>query len=93
MASPIADFVISLHDGHITSQGSIKDALKVDRELAEEFKHDEEAIELDDNEELEIGDRIDSVSEPAKAGADGKLIVAEEIAVGHVSWKACKYPI
>lgn len=90
MASPIADFVVSLHDGHIVSQGTVSDALKKDEKLAEEFKHDEEAMELEENEELEAGEHADVVATPAKSG-EGKLVVAEEIAVGHVSWQACKF--
>lgn len=88
MASPLADFVISLADGHIVSQGSVSDALKKDDKLAEEFKHEEEALELEENEEAEASGSADP-SAPAKA-KEGKLVVAEEIAVGHVSWEACK---
>lgn len=89
MASPLAEFVVSLHDGHIVSQGSVGDALKKDAKLEEEFKHEEEALELDEVEETVV----DS-ADPADPGApdkkkDGKLIVAEEIEVGHVSWAAC----
>lgn len=90
MASPIADFVIALHDGHIISQGTVSDALGKDEKLAEEFKHDEEALELDETEEIEAGDSMDAVVVPAK-GAEGKLVIAEEIAVGHVSWNACEW--
>ena len=53
MASPIADFVVSLHGGRITSQGSFSDALKTDHLLAEEFQHEKEAIELDKSEDHE----------------------------------------
>jgi hypothetical protein len=91
MASPLAEFVISLSDGHIISQGSVSDALKKDDKLAEEYKHDEEAMELDEAEEdaAESPDPADP-AKPAKASKDGKLVVAEEIAVGHVSWEACE---
>lgn len=89
MASPIADFVISLRDGHIISQGSVSDALKEDQLLNEEFKHEEEALELEEAEEAVADeDTSDPVAAPAKAG-EGKLVVAEEVAVGHVSWAAC----
>ena len=91
MASPLADFVVSLADGHIISQGSVSDALKKDHKLAEEFKHEEEALELEEDEEAEAtGSSDPSAPAPAK-GKEGKLVVAEEIAVGHVSWKACEY--
>ncbi|EKM56944.1 uncharacterized protein PHACADRAFT_254352 [Phanerochaete carnosa HHB-10118-sp] len=89
MASPLAEFVVSLQDGHIVGQGSVSDALK-GVQLEEELKHEEEAIELDEVEDA----AIDS-PDPADPGApemkkDGKLVVAEEIAVGHVSWVAFK---
>lgn len=83
MASPIADFVVSLSDGHIVSQGSVSDALQKDARLVEEVKHEEEALELE--EDVEGGETAD---DGVKA-KDGKLTVAEEIAVGHVSWPAC----
>lgn len=88
MAGPLADFVVSLADGHIISQGSVSDALKKDDQLAEEFKHEEEALELEENEETEATGSADP-SAPPKA-KEGKLVVAEEIAVGHVSWRACE---
>lgn len=84
MAGPLADFVISLNtDGHIISQGSISEALAKDSKLAEEIKHEEEAVELDENE--------DTAAEAKPTDEKkGKLVVAEEIAVGHVSWSACE---
>ena len=90
MASPLAEFVISLADGHIISQGSVSDALKKNDKLAEEYKHDEEAMQLDEAEE--VIDSFDSVgsAKPAVAPKDGKIVVAEEIAFGHVSWKVCE---
>lgn len=82
MAGPLADFVVSLNtDGYIVSQGSVKDALAKDASLAEEIKHEEEAVELDEHEEEASKDK------PAEE-TKGKLIVAEEIAIGRVSWKA-----
>ena len=84
MAGPLADFVVSLNtDGHIVSQGSVKEALAKDSTLAEEVKHEEEAIQLEEAEEAKSGEPTDSKK--------GQLVVAEEIAVGHVSWQACKF--
>lgn len=83
MAGPLADFVVSLNtDGHIVSQGSVKEALAKDVTLAEEVKHEEEAIELEEAEE-------DKADEPTNT-KKGRLIVAEEIAIGRISWPACK---
>lgn len=83
MASPLADYVVSLgHDGRIACQGSVADALKKDKTLAKELAEGARAIK--DNEKI-----IDAEApnETAKS-ADGKLILAEEIAEGHVSWDA-----
>lgn len=92
MAAPIADFVVSLRDGRIVSQGTIKEALKTDHQLAEEFKHDKEAIERDANEERTAEGADGPNPGNAAAPSEGKLVVAEEVAVGRVSWKACKLP-
>lgn len=90
MAAPLADFVISLHDGRVNSQGSVKNALASNKLLAQQLKHEGEAIELDEHEESEPSDFTapPAQDEPAKA-MNGKLVIAEEIEVGHVSWKAC----
>ena len=80
MAGPLADFVVSLGtDGCILSQGTVSDAIAKDDSLAKEMKHEQEAIELDEDE----GDEI------AAEDKKGKLVVSEEIEIGHVSWPAC----
>jgi hypothetical protein len=84
MASPIADYVVSIGpDGRVVSRSSVSDAVTKDKVLAAEMAKGTRAIK--DEEE-----RIDQ-EEPNAAvkQADGKLIVAEEIAEGHVSWGAC----
>ncbi|KAI0703637.1 hypothetical protein BC835DRAFT_1262769 [Cytidiella melzeri] len=83
MAGPLADFVVSLNtDGHIISQGSVSDAIAKDSKLVEEIKHEKEAVELDESEE--------ATEDKPVEGKKGKLVVAEEIAHGHVSWPAFK---
>ncbi|THH01300.1 hypothetical protein EW026_g1369 [Hermanssonia centrifuga] len=78
MASPLADFVVSIGaDGCIASQGSVSETLAKDSKLVEEFKHEGEAIELDENE-----DENEVIDSEVK---DGKLIVTEEVEEGHVS--------
>jgi hypothetical protein len=82
MASPIADFVVSLGiDGRVLSQGGVSDALANDRTFAIEISHDEEIIE-----------RAESEIDLSKLGetkqSDGKLILKEEVEEGHVSWSA-----
>ncbi|KAF8883972.1 hypothetical protein BD779DRAFT_1787388 [Infundibulicybe gibba] len=82
MAEPIADFVVSLGlDGGITSQGSITEALAKNRKLAMELSREHHALRKTEEE-------VDSP--PADDSKDGKLIVAEEIEEGHISWAALK---
>ncbi|KAI0248983.1 hypothetical protein BJV78DRAFT_1276336 [Lactifluus subvellereus] len=85
MASPLADYVVSLGvDGRIASRGSVSDALAKDKKLAKELVEGARAIKEDEK-------RIDPEEPDATAKqADGKLILAEEIAEGHVSWDAVK---
>ncbi|KAI0798592.1 hypothetical protein BC629DRAFT_232884 [Irpex lacteus] len=83
LAGPLADFVVTLSsDGNITTQDSISDALVQDSKLQEEIRHEEQAIELDEIE--------DTVADEPVEEKKGKLVVAEEIAHGHVSWNAFK---
>ncbi|KAF8199798.1 P-loop containing nucleoside triphosphate hydrolase protein [Mycena galopus ATCC 62051] len=82
MTSKIAGFVVSLSlDGRVVSQGSISDALEQDEQLAKEVSKEQEILEAAEKE-------IDPTPAEKPAKKDGKLIVAEEIALGHVSWKA-----
>ncbi|KAH9907116.1 ABC transporter type 1, transmembrane domain-containing protein [Fomitopsis serialis] len=84
MASPIADFVVALGtDGRVSSQGSIANALAHDKKLAAELA----------KEELELEKAEATVDEqtPEKAPKeDGKLVVEEEVEVGHAGWQAMK---
>lgn len=82
MARPIADFVIGMGiDGRVVSQGSIADALAQNKSLAKEVSKEEQALEK--TEEVVDTEPVGPESKP-----DGKLIVAEEIEEGHVSWKS-----
>ncbi|KAH8990840.1 hypothetical protein EDB92DRAFT_1935217 [Lactarius akahatsu] len=81
MAYPIADYVVSLGlDGRITSHGSVSDALTKDKTFAKGLAESFCAIKGD-------GTKI-VVEEPDKTTGrvDGKLILAEESAYGHVGW-------
>lgn len=83
MTSPIADFVVSLGShGRIISQGNLSTALKLNKALSAEVKQDKQEVELAE----EVVD-AEPPEGTAKLGA-GKLIVAEEISEGHVSWAA-----
>ncbi|KAJ7169514.1 hypothetical protein C8R46DRAFT_1217207 [Mycena filopes] len=85
MAKPVAKHVVSMGvDGHIHSHGSITEALATDEVLAEELSKDQEVLDKKE-------DEVDAApAEETKAAPDGKLIVAEEVEEGHVSWDALK---
>ncbi|KDQ56810.1 hypothetical protein JAAARDRAFT_131890 [Jaapia argillacea MUCL 33604] len=83
LASSVASAVISLGaDGRILSQSSVADALQKDHHLSTELALEKSGIE-------KAAEEIDSVELDVKK-PDGKLVVSEEIAVGHVSWSAIK---
>ncbi|KAK0203772.1 hypothetical protein DFS33DRAFT_1431870 [Desarmillaria ectypa] len=89
MAEPIAQFVVSLKDGRIASQGSLSNALSRDRALAKEAQQDEEALHKAD-EEVDAENAEGTAGDPVKDKSDGKLIMAEEIQEGHISWPSLK---
>ncbi|KAJ7456632.1 hypothetical protein FB451DRAFT_1048362 [Mycena latifolia] len=83
MAKPIAQYVVSMGlDGHVHSHGSISEALATDEVLAEELDKDQEVLDK----KVEEVDALPAT----ESKADGKLIVAEEVEEGHVSWDALK---
>jgi hypothetical protein len=80
MASPLAHYVVSFgRDGRVASHGPAVDAvaesLTVSPELVEDILKDEKGE--------------DQGPDATTKQADGKLILAEEIAEGQVSWDAC----
>lgn len=86
----VATFVVSLSsDGQIASQGSVSDALAKNKTLAHEVEED---IQLIEKSEADV-DEETSVPPPEKPKPSGKLVMAEEVAVGHVSWSACAFCI
>ncbi|QRW00073.1 ABC transporter transmembrane region [Ceratobasidium sp. AG-Ba] len=87
MVGEVADFVVSLgSDGRIASQGSIADALRLNSKLRAEVEKEEELEKKAD----EVVDENAPVEEKEKKKSDGKLVVAEETAEGHVGWPALK---
>ncbi|KAH9921468.1 P-loop containing nucleoside triphosphate hydrolase protein [Fomitopsis serialis] len=79
MASPIADFVVSLGtDGRIASQGTLSKVLAKDKELSKEIEEENKEIE---KAEHTVDDQQPN-EEPKKS--DGKLILSEEVSVGHI---------
>ncbi|KAL0059597.1 hypothetical protein AAF712_013648 [Marasmius tenuissimus] len=86
LVAPLADFVVSVKDGKITSQGTLDAALNTVESLAEEVI--EQAEESKDEEQTTDTDKPDH--EPPDATAEGQLIVAEEVQVGRVGASAGK---
>ncbi|KAI0052966.1 hypothetical protein FA95DRAFT_1579668 [Auriscalpium vulgare] len=85
MVSPIAEYVVSLgRDGTIASRGSVFEALAKSLFLQEELAEEIQEVQTDDREI-----NAQSPDKPVKH-ADGKLILAEEVAEGHVSWDSLK---
>ncbi|KAJ3556484.1 hypothetical protein NM688_g2007 [Phlebia brevispora] len=85
MVKPIAEFVVSLGtDGKIKSQGSLSKALSKNKKLAQKVKRVAEAHKA----QLAQTQLEQTTTRTKKS--DGKLIVAEEISVGHVGWPALK---
>jgi len=83
MTSPIADHVVAIGlDGFAHEVADISEALAHDKTLAHEIEKGEKKAAI----EKEV---IDTVKKDDKQ-PDGKLILAEEIAEGHISWKAIK---
>ncbi|KAF7305977.1 ATP-binding cassette transporter [Mycena chlorophos] len=85
LTSRLASFVVSLSlDGRILSQGTVSDALAHDETLAKEVRKEEEQLAAADK-EIDVEE---IAAEAVEKKDKGKLIVAEELAVGHVSWSA-----
>ena len=86
---PVADFIVSVStDGVAQSRGhDLLGTLTSEPTLKEEFVHDEEALVKD-------ALTIDPLPVDGKGKGkerNGKLIVAEEIQVGSISWKPVKF--
>ena len=83
LAGPVADFVVSISiDGNVQTRGTeIAAAVASDPILASEVKRDQEILELEKEEE---------VIPIVESALEGKLVVAEEIAEGHITLKSMK---
>ncbi|KAK1231113.1 hypothetical protein PQX77_005775, partial [Marasmius sp. AFHP31] len=86
LVAPLANFVVSVKDGKITSQVTLDAALSTVESLAKEVT--EQAEELEDKEQTTDSDKPDH--ESSDATAEGQLIVAEEVQVGRVGASAGK---
>ncbi|KAJ7354076.1 P-loop containing nucleoside triphosphate hydrolase protein [Mycena albidolilacea] len=82
LTRPIADFVVSFgSDGRIQSQGTISEIAKRGP-LAAQIQKDQQVLDRTQEE-------VDAEA-PVVKPADGKLILAEEVQLGHVSASALK---
>ncbi|KAF7314589.1 ATP-binding cassette transporter [Mycena kentingensis (nom. inval.)] len=87
LTQPVADYIVTFGaDGRISAQGSVSEISKRGF-VAAQIAAGQEA--LDKNAEvIDAGPEVPEDNEPKSN--DGKLIVAEEIAIGHVSAKSLK---
>lgn len=84
LTSPISGHIVAIgQDGVAREVSDISEVLGSDKILASEVAKEEDEAEV----EKEV---IDMTNEKNEKEADGKLILAEEIEEGHVSWKAIK---
>lgn len=83
MASPVASLVVAMgSDGRVSSQGSLSKALEHNKLLAREVAEEREKI-------AKVESSIDGEeSNPQDKKKTGKLVVAEEVAEGHLGWSA-----
>ncbi|KAG9126894.1 hypothetical protein FRC07_001505 [Ceratobasidium sp. 392] len=84
MVGEVASLVVSLGpNGRVVSRGSVQDALRLDPKLRQEAEAEKEIEEKAE----EIFNEEDGSSEDTKK-PDGRLVVEEEVAQGHVGWAA-----
>jgi ABC-type glutathione transport system ATPase component len=90
MTAGIADYVVSLGvDGRVRAKGSVEEALKRDSKLKKEVAQEEKELKKAEKEEKSGDVAAEPEGEAPQAGqGDGKLIMKEEVAEGHVSWAA-----
>lgn len=87
LTRPFASYAVALHtDGCVSSHGTTQEVFAHEPELVQEEKEEQAAIEKAE----ETADETPMADAPAAQKGDGKLIVAEEIEVGHLSWSALK---
>lgn len=82
MAQPIADFVVSVKNGRVSSTGSVSHVTAKDPQISVDLKKDQQAVD-------QAYEKIDSNPPLKEPESTGKLIIAEEIEQGHVPWSAC----
>jgi hypothetical protein len=90
LASPLADFIVAMNaDGQIISRGSVSEVLENAKDLREEIEKERKAVDAEEAIESAV---IDGNNDKKEVKKDGKLVAAEEVAVGRVSRKASALP-
>ncbi|KZT67065.1 P-loop containing nucleoside triphosphate hydrolase protein [Daedalea quercina L-15889] len=85
LAHPIAEYVVAVGlDGHVSGEDSVASALEHDSKLAAEVAKEEKKLA---KEEMSTGNEVQSETTQK---AVGRLIIEEEVEVGHVGWSAMR---
>jgi hypothetical protein len=95
LAGPLAEFVVSISsNGSTSTQETIREAVKKDSQLMQAAEAEIDIMEKSET----VIDKKESATDPhIDDEAKGKLVMTEEIDIGHVSKDACmclkNYPI
>lgn len=84
---PIARFVVTLKDGRVASQEVVRNA---STEAEAEAQIEKAAATIDEEEALESEVNDEPALKKKDSVVSGKLVMDEEVQVGHVSWSASK---
>ncbi|CAE6473454.1 unnamed protein product [Rhizoctonia solani] len=87
MVSEVADFVVSLANGRVVSQGYISEMLRTNARFRAEVEKEKQ---IEEKAEQNTLDNQEAKPEDITKKGDGKLVVEEEVAIGHVGWPALK---
>ncbi len=93
LAAPVAEHVVNLEkNGTVVAQGSVADVMKKDYRLREQAEYVSKIIHAEVGKEEEEKDQVVTGDEnPHKTKrTEGKLMIAEEKAMGRVQWSAFK---
>lgn len=83
MVSKLAAFAVSIKDGHIAMQGATTEILGGDAFLGAQAAKEQQVLEKIE-EEIDNANPQTAIEKAVKT--EGKLIVAEELELGHVAW-------
>ncbi|KAJ6563153.1 multidrug resistance-associated ABC transporter [Mycena vulgaris] len=81
ITAPIAAYCVTVRNGTVWDQGLVSEVMAVNKDLRT-------AAEVTDEGTEKVEDLVAAKEVTKTAG--GKLIVSEEVAIGHVSWKSVK---